>query len=149
MVGFCWNYILLLNLLGGFSFLLLTGCGTTVLFLQLCIFIFGMMMSLDYSYPAPGWLLPPDDMDVLDNVDEFIEAVFSAEKRMRYAEMDEVVEDQVEEKVVDEQGNPNKCRGHTTCADMQNMIIPKSILLRSYLDVVTRDPILAIIAFPD
>ncbi|KAH0469085.1 hypothetical protein IEQ34_002317 [Dendrobium chrysotoxum] len=68
--------------------------------------------------------------------------------------------------LVDEQGNPIKRRGHTTYADMQNMPsrtrihievnennipsnIPESILLGSYLGVVARYPVLALIAFPD
>ncbi|KAH0468005.1 hypothetical protein IEQ34_003038 [Dendrobium chrysotoxum] len=67
---------------------------------------------------------------------------------------------------VDEQGNPIRRRGRTTCADIQNMPpgtrihievnennipcnIPESILLGSYLGVVARDPMLAPIAFPD
>ncbi|KAH0465873.1 hypothetical protein IEQ34_005976 [Dendrobium chrysotoxum] len=64
--------------------------------------------------------------------------------------------------LIDEQGNPIKRRGRITCADMQNILsgilidikvnennIPESILLGSYLGVVTRDPVLAIMAFSD
>ncbi|KAH0469463.1 hypothetical protein IEQ34_001021 [Dendrobium chrysotoxum] len=68
--------------------------------------------------------------------------------------------------LIDEQGNPIRRRGRTTCADIQNMPpgtrihievnennipcnIPESILLGSYLGVVARDPMLAPIAFPD
>ncbi|KAH0454525.1 hypothetical protein IEQ34_016449 [Dendrobium chrysotoxum] len=67
---------------------------------------------------------------------------------------------------VDEQENPIRRRGRTTCADIQNMPpetrihievnennipcnIPELILLGIYLGVVARDPILAPIAFPD
>ncbi|KAH0470289.1 hypothetical protein IEQ34_000012 [Dendrobium chrysotoxum] len=68
--------------------------------------------------------------------------------------------------LIDEQENPIRRRGRTTCADIQNMPpgtrihievnennipynIPESILLGSYLGVVARDPVLAPIAFPD
>ncbi|KAH0456201.1 hypothetical protein IEQ34_014108 [Dendrobium chrysotoxum] len=68
--------------------------------------------------------------------------------------------------LIDEQGNPIRRRGRTTCADIQNMPpgtrihievnennipcnIPESILLGTYLGVVARDPVLAPIAFPD
>ncbi|KAH0449452.1 hypothetical protein IEQ34_020144 [Dendrobium chrysotoxum] len=66
----------------------------------------------------------------------------------------------------DEQGNPIRRRGRTTCADIQNMPpgtriyievnennipcnIPESILLGSYHGVVARDPTFAPIIFPD
>ncbi|KAH0459042.1 hypothetical protein IEQ34_011856 [Dendrobium chrysotoxum] len=62
----------------------------------------------------------------------------------------------------DEQENPTRHRGRTTCADKQNMPprtrihievnennIPESILLGTYLGVVAGDPILAPIAFPN
>ncbi|KAI0501991.1 hypothetical protein KFK09_016936 [Dendrobium nobile] len=68
--------------------------------------------------------------------------------------------------LVDEQGNPSRRRGRTTCADIQNMPpgtrihievnennipcnIPESTLLGTYLGVVARDPVLAPISFPD
>ncbi|KAH0467505.1 hypothetical protein IEQ34_004743 [Dendrobium chrysotoxum] len=68
--------------------------------------------------------------------------------------------------LIDEQGNPIRRRGRTTCADIQNMPpgtrihievnennipcnIPESILLGTYLGVVARDLVLAPIAFPD
>ncbi|KAH0468620.1 hypothetical protein IEQ34_001852 [Dendrobium chrysotoxum] len=68
--------------------------------------------------------------------------------------------------LIDEQENPIRRRGRTTCTDIQNMPprtrihievnensipcnIPESILLGSYLGVVARDPMLAPIAFPD
>ncbi|KAI0513461.1 hypothetical protein KFK09_009482 [Dendrobium nobile] len=68
--------------------------------------------------------------------------------------------------LVDEQGNPLRRRGRTTCADIQNMPpgtrihievnennipcnIPELTLLGTYLGVVARDPVLAPISFPD
>ncbi|KAH0459213.1 hypothetical protein IEQ34_012027 [Dendrobium chrysotoxum] len=68
--------------------------------------------------------------------------------------------------LIDDQENPIRRRGRTTCADIQNMPpgtrihievnknnipcnILESILLESYLGVVARDPILAPIAFLD
>ncbi|KAI0522691.1 hypothetical protein KFK09_005076 [Dendrobium nobile] len=68
--------------------------------------------------------------------------------------------------LIDEQGNPLRRRGKTTCADIQNMPpgtrihievnennvpcnITESILLGTYLGVVARDPVLAPIAFSD
>ncbi|PKU66554.1 hypothetical protein MA16_Dca006882 [Dendrobium catenatum] len=68
--------------------------------------------------------------------------------------------------LIDDEGDPIKKRGRTTCADIQsmppgtrvhievneNMVpcnIPESILLGSYLGVLARDPILAPISFSD